>query len=297
MRVFVTGASGWIGSVVVSELIGAGHEVIGLARSDASAEALMAAGALVQRGNLEDLESLRAGARASDGVVHLAYIHDFSQFDENARIDLEAIKAFGAELEGSGKPLVIAGGIAGLTPGQVSTERDVVAPDHPLRARAVSEETALALAGRGVRASTVRLAPTVHGDGDHGFMATIVAAARDKGVSAYVGDGSNRWPGVHRLDAAQLFRLAVEQAPAGSVLHGIADEGVPLRSVAEVIGRQLDIPVVSLAPAQAAEHFGWIGHLLAADIPSSSTLTRELLGWQPIAPGLIEDLEKGHYFR
>ena len=297
MRVFVTGASGWIGSAVVPELLAAGHEVVGLARSDASAQALSAAGAGVLRGNLEDVESLRAGARASDGVIHLAYIHDFSQFDENARIDLQAIKAIGAELEGSDRPFVITGGTAALTPGQVSTERDTVAPDHPLRARAVSEETALALADKGIRVSTVRLAPTVHGDGDHGFMSVIVATARDKGLSAYVGDGSNRWPAVHRLDAAHLFRLAVEQAPAGSVLHGIAEEGVSLRTVAEVIGRHVDVPVVSIAPEQAAEHFGFIGHLLAADIPSSSSLTRELLGWQPMQPGLIEDLEKGHYFR
>lgn len=296
MRVFVTGASGWIGSAVVPELLAAGHEVLGLARSDASATALSAAGAAVQRGSLDDSGSLRAGTRASDGVIHLAYIHDFSQFDENARVDLQAIKVMGAELAGSDRPFVITGGTAALTPGQVSTERDTVAADHPLRARAVSEETALALAGEGVRVSTVRLAPTVHGDGDHGFMSTIVAVARDKGVSAYVGDGSNRWPAVHRLDAAHLFRLAVEQAPAGSVLHGIADEGVALRAVAEVIGRHLDVPVTSLSPADAAEHFGWIGHLLAADIPSSSTLTRALLGWQPMQPGLLEDLEKGHYF-
>ncbi|HEX4432189.1 MAG TPA: SDR family oxidoreductase [Frankiaceae bacterium] len=297
MRVFVTGASGWIGSAVVPELIAAGHEVTGLARSDASAAALTAAGAAVQRGNLDDVESLRAGARASDAVIHLAYIHDFSQFDENARIDLQAIQAIGAELEGSDKPFVITGGTAALTPGQVSTERDTVAPDHPLRARAVSEEVALALADKGVRVSTVRLAPTVHGDGDHGFMSTIISVAREKGVSAYVGDGSNRWPAVHRLDAAHLFRLAVENAPAGSVLHGIADEGVSLRAVAEVIGRHLDVPVTALAPEDSAGHFGWLGHLLAADIPSSSTLTRELLAWQPMQPGLVEDLEKGHYFR
>jgi nucleoside-diphosphate-sugar epimerase len=297
MRVFVTGASGWIGSAVVPELIAAGHEVTGLARSDASAAALTSAGAAVQRGNLDDVESLRAGARASDAVIHLAYIHDFSQFDENARIDLQAIQAIGAELEGSDKPFVITGGTAALTPGQVSTERDTVAPDHPLRARAVSEEAALALADKGVRVSTVRLAPTVHGDGDHGFMSTIISVAREKGVSAYVGDGSNRWPAVHRLDAAHLFRLAVENAPAGSVLHGIADEGVSLRAVAEVIGRHLDVPVTALAPEDSAGHFGWLGHLLAADIPSSSTLTRELLAWQPMQPGLVEDLEKGHYFR
>jgi nucleoside-diphosphate-sugar epimerase len=297
MRVFVTGASGWIGSAVVPELLGAGHEVVGLARSDASAAALREAGAAVQRGNLDDLDSLRAGAMASDGVIHLAYVHDFSQFDQNARIDRQAIKAIGAELEGSDRPFVIAGGTAALAPGRVSTERDTVAADHPLRARAVSEETALALSGKGVRSSSVRLAPTVHGNGDHGFTAMIVAVAREKGVSAYVGDGSNRWPAVHRLDAAHLFRLALEGAPAGTALHGIADEGVPLRVVADVIGRHLDLPVASMTPEEAVERLGLVGRLLAGDIPSSSTLTRELLGWQPVQPGLLEDLEKGHYFR
>jgi nucleoside-diphosphate-sugar epimerase len=217
MRIFVTGASGWIGSAVVPELIAAGHDVIGLARSDASAQAVTEAGAAVQRGSLDDVDSLRAGAEASDGIIHLAYIHDFSQFDENARIDRRAIEAFGDVLAGSDRPLVIAGGTAGLPQGRVSTERDTAALDHPLRARADTEEAALALADRGVRVSTVRLAPTVHGDGDHGFLSFVVAAARDKGVCGYIGDGSQRWPAVHRLDAALLFRLAVEQAPAGSV--------------------------------------------------------------------------------
>jgi nucleoside-diphosphate-sugar epimerase len=297
MRVFVTGASGWIGSAVVPELLQAGHEVVGLARSDGSAEALSTAGAQVRRGELGDLDSLRAGARESDGVIHLAYVHDFGQFDENARIDQRAIAAMGAELEGSGRPLVIASGTAALAPGRVATERDTVDPEHPFSARMYSEQLALGLAAKGVRPSSVRLAPTVHGDGDHGFMAIVVNVAREKGVSAYVGDGANRWPGVHRADAAHLFRLALENAPAGSVLHGIAEEGVALRSVAEIIGRHLDVPVASIAPEEAMEHFGFLGGLLSQDIPASNALTRELLGWQPVQPGLIEDLEKGHYFR
>jgi nucleoside-diphosphate-sugar epimerase len=297
MRVFVTGASGFIGSAVVPELIAAGHHVVGLARSDTSAEALAAAGAEVHRGDLHDLESLRSGAAASDGVIHLAYIHDFSQVDENARINHRAIEVFATVLEGSDRPLVIASGTAGLPPGRVATERDVVDPSRPMPARAASEELALSLAGRGVRSSSVRLAPTVHGDGDHGFMARLVRIAREAGVSGYIGDGTNRWPAVHRLDAAHLFCLAVENAPAGSVLHGVADEGVPLRAVAEVIGRHLDVPVVSVTPEDAGKHFGWLAPLLAADLPASSALTRELMGWQPTQPGLIDDLEQGHYFQ
>jgi nucleoside-diphosphate-sugar epimerase len=296
MRVFVTGASGWIGSAVVPELLGAGHEVVGLARSDASAEALTAAGALVHRGDLENLDSLRTGAADSDGVIHLAYNHDFSQMEANARLDLRAIETLGAELKGSDRPLVIASGTAALAPGQVGTERDTVALDHPMRARADSEATALAFAANGVRSSSVRLPPTVHGDGDHGFIAVVVGADREKGASGYIGDGSNRWPAVHRIDAARLFRLALEKAPAGSVLHAIADEGVPIRAVAEVIGRHLSLPTVSLSAEQALEHFGWLGFLVAADVPASSVLTRELLGWEPTQPGLIADLEQGHYF-
>jgi nucleoside-diphosphate-sugar epimerase len=296
MRIFVTGASGWIGSAVVPELLDAGHEVIGLARSDASAKALTAAGASVQRGSLEDLESLRAGADASDGVIHLAYIHDFTQFDENARIDRQAIETLGAALAGSDRPLVIASGTAALPAGRVGTERDTVDPDHPLSERSVSEKTALALASGGVRSASLRLPPTVHGDGDHGFMPSIIGVAREKGVSAYIGDGANRWPAVHRVDAAHLFRLAAEKAPAGSVLHAISDEGVAWSAIAEVIGRQLDLPVVSIAPQEAFVHFGWLGGLISADVPASSALTRELLKWEPTQPGLIEDLEKGHYF-
>ena len=306
MRVFVTGASGWIGSAVVPELIGAGHQVTGLARSDASAAALTAAGAQVQRGTLDDLDILRSAAAGSDGVIHLAFKHDIAftgDFQGAADADRRAVETFGEALAGSGRPFVIASGTLGLALGRVATERDGRDPDSgatPLvggpNIRLENAQMTLALAARDVRSSVLRLPPTVHGEGDNGFMATLVGIARGKGVSGYIGDGSNRWPAVHRLDAALLFRLAMEQAPAGSVLHAIADEGVPIRAVAEVIGRHLDLPVVSVSPADAAEHFTWLGGFLAADSPASSTLTRELLGWQPTQPGLIEDLDKGHYF-
>ena len=296
MRVFVTGATGFIGSAVVPELIGAGHQVVGLARSDASAAALVAAGAEVQRGTLDDLDSLRAGAAASDGVIHLAFIHDFSQYDAAAQTDLRAIETIGAVLEGSGRPFLMTSGTLGLPAGRVGTEQDDLDPASPMAPRIPSALAAHALVKRDVRASAVRLAPSVHGEGDHGFVAALIEVARAKGVSGYVGDGANRWPAVHRLDAAHLFRLALERAPAGSVLHGVADEGVPVRAIAEVIGRHLDLPVVSIATEDAAEHFGWLIMFLAADIPASSDLTRELVGWQPTHPGLIADLDQGHYF-
>ncbi len=296
MRIFVTGATGFIGSATVPELLGAGHQVVGLARSDASADALVAAGAEVHRGQLEDLESLRQGAAGSDGVIHLGYVHDFTQFEASAQTDRRAIQALGEELEGSDRPLVIASGTAALPPGQVSTERDDPDPDHPMRARQAGAEAALAFGSRGVRSSIVRLAPTVHGAGDHGFMAMVIATARQTGVSGYVGDGANRWPAVHRLDAGALFRLAVEQAPSGSILHGVADEGVPVRSMAEVIGRHLELPVASIAPQGAFDHFGWLAALLGVDIPASSQLTQDLLDWRPTQPGLLDDLDQGHYF-
>ncbi len=296
MRVLVTGASGFIGSAVVPELIGAGHQVVGLARSDASAAALVAAGATVHRGALDDLDSLRAGAAASDGVIHLAFIHDFSAYEAATQIDQRAIETLGAALEGSDRPLVIASGLLGLPAGRVGTERDMPTPEAA-GPRGAGARAALALATRGVRAAIVRLAPSVHDEGDSGFVATLIGITRQRGVSGYIGDGSNRWPGVHRRDAAHLFRLALEQAPAGAVLHGVADEGVPVRAIAEVIGRHLDLPVVAIAPEGVAEHFGWLGAFLAAGIPASNTLTRELLGWQPTHPGLIADLDQGHYFR
>jgi len=306
MRVFVTGASGWIGSAVVPELIGAGHEVTGLARSDASAAALAAAGAQVLHGTLDDLDGLRSAAAASDGVIHLAFKHDIAfsgDFQGAADADRRAVETIGEALAGSDRPFVIASGTLLLAAGRVGTEQDghglapaVTALGSGPRTRAATAEITLSLASRGVRSSVVRLPPTCHGDGDHGFLATLVGVARDKGVSGYIGDGSNHWPAVHRLDAAHLFRLALEKAPAGSTLHAVADEGVPIRAIAEVIGRHLDLPVVAVSPDQAGEHFSWLAGFLAADSPASSALTRELLGWQPMHPGLIDDLDKGHYF-
>jgi nucleoside-diphosphate-sugar epimerase len=306
MRVFVTGASGWIGSAVVPELIGAGHQVTGLARSDASAAALTAAGARVHRGTLDDLDSLRDAAAASDGVIHLAFKHDLAftgDFQGAADADRRAVETFGDALAGSDRPFVIASGTLGLAPGRVATERDGHGSDPAAAAwgsgpltRHATAELVLSLASRGVRSSVMRLPPTNHGDGDNGFMATIVGIARDKGISGYIGDGSNRWPAVHRLDSAHLFRLALENAPAGSTLHAVADEGVPIRDIAEVIGRHLDVPVVSVSAEDAAGHFTWLAGFLAADSPASSALTRELLGWHPTQPGLIDDLDKGHYF-
>jgi nucleoside-diphosphate-sugar epimerase len=305
MRVFVTGASGWIGSAVVPELIGAGHQVTGLARSDASAAALTAAGAAVQRGTLDDLDSLRSAAAASDGVIHLAFKHDIAfsgGFQDAADADRRAVETFGDALAGSGRPLVIASGVLGAAPGRVATELDGRSMDSMAhlaggpRTRLATALMTLSLASRDVRSSVLRLPPTVHGDGDNGFMAALVGIARDKGVSGYIGTGDNRWPAVHRLDAAHLFRLALEQAPAGSVLHAVADEGVPIRAIAEVIGRHLDLPVTAIAPEDAAEHFTWLASFLAIDSPASSALTRELLDWHPAQPGLIDDLGKGHYF-
>jgi nucleoside-diphosphate-sugar epimerase len=307
MRVFVTGASGWIGSAVVPELIGSGHQVVGLARSDASAAALTAAGAEVQRGGLDDLETHGSAAAASDGVIHLAFKHDLAfsgDFEGAANADRRAIQALGEALVGSDRPFLIASGTLGVAPGRVATERDTPDLDSATTLwtggpaiRAGNAQITLALAARGVRSSVVRLPPTNHGDGDNGFMATLVSIARDKGVSGYIGDGTNRWPAVHRLDSARLFRLALEGAPAGSALHAVADEGVPIRDIAEVIGRHLDIPVVSISRDDAGEHFTWLAGFLGVDSPASSALTREWLGWQPTHPGLIEDLDEGHYFR
>jgi nucleoside-diphosphate-sugar epimerase len=305
MRVFVTGASGWIGSAVVPELIGAGHQVIGLARSDASAAALAAAGADVRAGTLDDLETLRDAAAGSDGVIHLAFKHDLAftgDYQGAADADRRAVEIFGDALAGSDRPLVIASGTLGLAPGRIATELDGHDLDAGLMAggpaaRHATAEFVLSLASRGVRSSVMRLPPTNHGEGDNGFMAMLVGIARDKGVSGYIGDGSARWPAVHRLDSARLFRLAVESAPAGSTLHAVADEGVPIREIAEVIGRHLDITVESISLEDAGEHFGWLGGFLGLDSPASSVLTRELLGWEPTHAGLIADLDEGHYYR
>jgi nucleoside-diphosphate-sugar epimerase len=306
MRVFVTGASGWIGSAVVAELLGSGHQVVGLARSDVSAAALTAAGSEVQRGGLDDLDTLAGAAAESDGVIHLAFKHDLAftgDFEGAAVADRRAIQTIGEALVGSDRPFLIASGILGLAPGRVATERDMPDLDPATTfftggpaIRAGNAQITLALASRGVRSCVVRLPPTNHGAGDNGFMTTLVSIARDKGVSGYIGDGTSRWPAVHRLDSARLFRLAVETAPAGSALHAVADEGVPIRDIADVIGRHLDLPVVSIFPEDAGEHFTWLSGFLGLDSPASSALTRELLGWQPTHPGLIDDLDQGHYF-
>ncbi|MEU6091969.1 SDR family oxidoreductase [Streptomyces sp. NPDC047085] len=294
MRVFVTGATGFIGSAVVPELIGAGHEVVGLARSDAGAAALKEAGAEVHRGNLDDPEGLARAAADADGVIHLAFIHDFVDLNAAGATDLDAIRAIGAALAGSDRPFVVTSGTGIVASGRLATEQEgPAAGTH----RTASEEETTALAERGVRSSLVRLAPTVHGRGDQAFVPRLIRIARDKGVSAYVGDGANRWPGVHRLDAARLFRLALEKAPAGARLHANDEEGVPFRDIAEVIGRHLDVPVVGVSPEQALDHFGFLGRFAALDNPTSSTLTRELLGWEPREAGLLADLDEGHYFR
>ncbi len=296
MRIFVTGATGFIGSALIPELIQAGHEVLGLARSDAGAKSLTAAGAQVQRGDLEDLDSLRSGAAASDGVIHLGFIHDFSQFQKNCAIDKCAIEALGSVLAGSNRPLIVTAGIALLAPGRTATEDDAPPPHYPR----LSEQTALALAAQGVRASVVRL-PQVHDTFKQGLVSYAIAIAREKAVSAYVGDGLNRWPAVHLVDAAHLYRLALEKGVAednsGARYHAIAEEGVPLRAIAEAIGRGLKVPVVTKSPEEAAEHFGWLGLFAGLDGPASSALTQERLGWHPTAqPGMIADLDNMRYF-
>ncbi|GAA2586317.1 MULTISPECIES: SDR family oxidoreductase [Streptomyces] len=306
MRVFVTGASGWIGSAVVPELIGAGHRVVGLARSDASSDALTAAGAEVVRGTLDDLDVLAGAAAGADGVVHLAFKHDIAfsgDFKGAGEADRRAVEVIGEALAGSDRPFTIASGTPAI-PGHVATERDGHDPDLAAAARgdaqhirAATAELTLSLAARGVRSSVVRLAPTNHGEGDNGFVTALIGIARDRGVSGYVGDGSNRWSAAHRLDSARLFRLALEQAPAGSTLHAVAEEGLPVRDIAEVIGRQLNLPVVSVPAADAGAHFTWLAGPLASNRAASSALTRELLGWEPVRPGLVEDLEQGHYFK
>jgi nucleoside-diphosphate-sugar epimerase len=292
MRVFVTGATGFIGSALVPELINAGHQVLGMARSDAGAQSLIAAGAEVHRGDLEDLESLRSGAAKSDGVIHLAFIHDFSQFEANCAIDGRAIEALGAELVGSDRPLVVTSGTALTAPGRLATEEDRPSDRFPR----LSEKAAEALAGRGVRTMVVRL-PQVHDPVKQGLVSYLVATAREKGVSAYVGEGLNRWPAVHVLDAAKVYRLALEKGSAGARYHPVAEEGVPLQEIAESLGRGLKLPVVALSQEEAVAHFGWLGMFAGLDCPASSALTQEWLGWKPTAtlPGMIADLDQAQF--
>jgi nucleoside-diphosphate-sugar epimerase len=310
MRVFVTGASGWVGRGVVPELIGAGHEVVGLARSDATAKALAAAGVEVRLGSLDDIDTLRDTAASSDGVIHLAFDTGMAfsgDFAGAANADRRAIETFAEALAGTDKPFVIASGILGVLGvpnGVVATERDGLAADAVNRQspmpggeiRMANADFTLALADRGVRSSIVRLAPSTHGDGDNGFIPTAIAFARQKGAAAYVGDGANRWPAVHRDDAARLFRLALESSPAGSVVHAVGEQGVPIRQVAEAFAEGLDIPAVSVAPEEAGEYVGFLGGFWGVDGPASAQITRDLLGWEPARPGLIADLKEGHYF-
>lgn len=296
MRVFVTGATGFIGSAIVQELIGAGHQVLGLARSDAAANLLVAAGAGVHRGDLEDLDSLRSGAAAADGVIHTGFIHDFARFAEVCETDRRAIEALGSSLVGSDRPLIVCSGTLLITPGRLATEQDIPATSctHP---RVASESAADAVTAQGVRVSVIRLSPSVHGEGDHGFVPMLINIAREKGVSAYIGDGLNRWPAVHRLDAARLFRLALEKAPDGGTrFHGVAEEGVAFRKIAEVIGKRLNIPVVGKSIEEAAAHFTWFTHFAAIDGPASSRQTQESLGWHPTQAGLIADIDSDGYF-
>ncbi len=295
MHIFVTGATGFVGSAVVEELLHAGHAVTGLARSAAAAAALASAGAAVRRGSLEDLESLKAGAAAADGVIHMAFNHDFSRFAENAAAERLAVEALGTALADSNRPLVVTSGVALVAPGRVVTEDDLRDPGASSFPR--DPETGAAVwAARGVRVAVIRLAPSVHGDGDHGFVPRLVGIARERGEAAYVGDGANRWPGVHRRDAARLYRLALERGAAHAIYHAIAEEGVRMREIAGVIGRRLNMPVVSKSVAEAPEHFGWFSQMVQLDCPASSTKTQRTLGWRPTEPGLIADLDRETYF-
>jgi len=292
MRIFVTGATGFIGSALVPELIDAGHTVLGLTRSDAGASSLAAAGAEVHRGSLEDLESLKSGAAKSDAVIHLAFIHDFSKFKENSETDRRAIEALGSALAGSDRLLIVTSGTLLVAPGRLATEEDEPFATSASIPRIATDEAAAAVAQRGVRVSLVRL-PQIHDQNKQGLITFLIDLAREKGVSAFVGDGKNRWSAAHVSDTARLYRLALEKGVAARY-HAVAEEGVPMREIAEVIGRRLKLPVVAKSPAEAAEHFGWLGGFAGLDGPASSALTRERLGWRPVGPGLIADLERAH---
>lgn len=295
MHVFVTGASGWIGSAAVEELLAAGHQVSGLARSDGSATALAAKGVRVIRGDLDNLGTIRTGAEAADGVIHLANKHDWSNPAASNAAERAAVQTIGDALAGSDRPFLLASGVAGLTRGRPATEDDASPFHGPESPRGGSENLALEFVGRGVRTVSLRFAPTVHGAGDHGFIAAIAAIAREKGVSGYPGDGTNRWAAVHRSDAGRLIARGLESAPAGSRLHAVAEEGVPTREIAEAIGRAFDLPVASIPPAEVSDHFGWIGTFFGMELSGTSAVTRERLGWAPTGPTLQEDLDSGAY--
>lgn len=295
MRVFVTGATGWVGAAVVEELVGAGHQVLGLTRSDSGAASLAAAGAEVHRGCLEDPESLRRGAALAEGVIHTAFNHDFSRYAENSEMDRRAIEALGAELEGSDRPLLVTSELPFLASGGVATEADAF---HPVPGPYVrqSEAAVDALVARGVRAAAVRMPLSVHGQDDHGFVPALINIALAKGVSAYPGNGLNRWPATHRRDVAQVFRLALERGAAGAPYHAIGEEGVPFKAIAEVIGQRLNMPVVAMTSEQAADHFGWFAMFAEMNLPATNHRTRALLNWEPTQPELLSDMEHAGYF-
>jgi len=296
MRIFITGASGWIGSAVTAELLDRGHDVVGLARNDDSAARIVAAGAIAHPGSLDDLDSLRAGASDSEGVIHLGFKHDFSDYAASGRTERAVVEALGDVLAGSGRPLLIAAGVAGIAPGRLATELDATEHTGPDSMRGGSEHLVLSFADRGIRALSARFSPTVHGTGgDHGFVSVLAHLAREKGFAGFVGDGENRWPAVHRSDAARMVALGIESAPAGTRLHAVGEEGIPTRLIAEALGASLGLPAASVSADDAAAHFGWIGGFFGADIPASSALTQHLLGWTPDGPTLLEDIAAGAY--